>query len=139
MGNPKFESYKLDFDDDEDAKIQRIKLPAGAALVGRTLLADADLKLGFKEARNRAKWNHFTPGPDLQAGYIDADGTFWIVEFADVSPQRIERSGSIETPASDSSRPVQSRGHIAATYSAGVDVGMRLFTARISGRKVRLG
>ena len=87
LTNAKFESYKLSFDDDEDARKLRIPLASSsssAALPGRTLRAIPDARLGYKEARSRARWNHLAKGKAAQAGWIDAEGGFWLVDLSEV-------------------------------------------------------
>ncbi|KAL7007635.1 hypothetical protein EMMF5_002711 [Cystobasidiomycetes sp. EMM_F5] len=98
LQNAKFESYKLSFSDDDDTgaddEVFEIKLPSNAGLPGRTLQAESDANLGFKEARNRAKWNHLACGRGAEVAWIDCEGSFWLLNLQDVSP------GSAEVAAS---------------------------------------
>jgi hypothetical protein len=95
LTNAKFEGYKLSFDDDEDARCIRIPLASSsgsaAALPGRTLRAIPDARLGYKEARSRARWNHLARGKDSQAGWIDSEGGFWIVDLSEVHTDRLSK------------------------------------------------
>ena len=86
LQNAKFEGYKLDSnDDDRDQLVERIKFPDEAALPGRTLRPVSELKLGYKEARNRAKWNHLANGMAGEACWIDGEGTVWLIDLKGVS------------------------------------------------------
>ena len=85
LQNAKFESYKLNFDDDnEEELVQQIKLPSGSGLPGRTLRPISELRLGYKEARNRARWNHLAPGPDGEACWVDGEGNVWLIDLKEV-------------------------------------------------------
>lgn len=102
FNNAKFEGYKLSFDDDDEEEDDRsggrgtskrpvIRMPAGAGLPGRTLRGGGDARLGFREARNRAKWNHLSPGRAGEAAWIDNEGCFWMIDLVEVS-------GGCDTP-----------------------------------------
>lgn len=97
--NAKFESYKLSFNDgdgDDDEQRVRVALPAGSPLPGRTLQSIPEPRsgLGYKEARNRARWNHASPGRcsarddagDGAAvmGWMDSGGSLWLLELEKV-------------------------------------------------------
>lgn len=86
LTNAKFEGYKLSFDDDEDERRLRIPLASrsGGALPGRTLRAVTEARLGYKEARSRARWNHLACGSDAKVGWIDSEAQFWIVDLKEV-------------------------------------------------------
>lgn len=86
LQNAKFESYKLSFDDDEDERIHCIKFARDGALPGRMLAAGpaSDLRLGYKDARNRAEWNHLAAGQNGAVAWIDREGVFWLAELSQV-------------------------------------------------------
>ena len=98
--NAKFESYKLSFSDgdgDEDEQRVRVALPAGSPLPGRTLQSIPEPRsgLGYKEARNRARWNHASPGcgrcsaaaggdagdGTAVMGWMDSGGSMWLTDL----------------------------------------------------------
>lgn len=91
--NAKFESYKLSFNEDDDEQRVRVALPAGSPLPGRTLQSIPEPRsgLGYKEARNRARWNHASPGRsgkdggdgDAAAvmGWMDSEGSLWLMDL----------------------------------------------------------
>lgn len=103
LTNAKFEGYKLSFSDDEDDEpegagenvldrgLRHIQLDSQSALPGRSLRGGSDSRLGYKQARSRARWNHFTPGPEQTAAWIDGDGALWMIDFA-VSASRYDSS-----------------------------------------------
>lgn len=92
LTNAKFEGYKLSFDDDDmpavagpeilDRSLRHIQLDAHAALPGRSLRGGSDSRLGYKQARNRARWNHFSAGHGEEAAWIDGAGSFWMIDLA---------------------------------------------------------
>lgn len=97
LQNAKFESYKLSFDDDdeEEERKLRIKFARDGALPGRMLAAGpaSELRLGYKEARNRAKWNHLAAGTNNDVAWIDGEGVFWLAELSQVGlPKRLLRA-----------------------------------------------
>lgn len=97
LTNAKFEGYKLSFDDDDDDEpvaagenvldrgIRHIQLDARGALPGRSLRGGSDARLGYKQARSRAKWNHLSVGRGQEVAWIDSEGSFWMIDLA-VSP-----------------------------------------------------
>lgn len=91
LTNAKFEGYKLSFDDDEpavagqeslDRSLRHIQLDAHAALPGRSLRGGSDSRLGYKQARNRARWNHLTTGCGQEAAWMDGAGSLWMIDLA---------------------------------------------------------
>lgn len=96
LTNAKFEGYKLSFSDDEDAEDENesagsaptswkgkraIKLDASGVPPGRCLKGYSEARLGYKQARSRAKWNHLNPGRGKEAAWISGDGTFWMIDL----------------------------------------------------------
>lgn len=84
LQNAKFEGYKLDFNEEDDDIRTRIKFPPNAALVGRALRPLVEARLGYKEARSRAKWNHLALGDDGSACWVDSDGVVWMIDMSEV-------------------------------------------------------
>lgn len=93
LTNAKFEGYKLSFDDDEDdgpaggqesrdRDLRHIQLDPQAALPGRSLRGGSDARLGYKQARSRAKGNHLSPGREQEAAWMDSEGSFWMIDLA---------------------------------------------------------
>ena len=91
LTNAKFESYKLSFDDEDepalggnvqDRGLRHIQLNGQAALPGHSLRGGSDSRLGYKQARNRARWNHLSPGREQDAAWMDSEGRFWMIDLA---------------------------------------------------------
>ena len=87
LSNAKFESYKLNFDDNDDERVRIIRFAVDAGLPGRTLKPETEHRLGYREARNRAKWNHLACGPNSQVAWIDSEGVFWLADVTEVSSE----------------------------------------------------
>lgn len=90
LTNAKFEGYKLSFDEDVepalggnlvDRGLRHIQLNGQTALPGRSLRGGSDSRLGYKQARNRARWNHLSPGREQEAAWMDSEGSFWMIDL----------------------------------------------------------
>jgi hypothetical protein len=96
LTNAKFEGYKLSFHDDDDEpqgdvdtagtsldrRIMHLRFDPQSPLPGRILRGGgADIRLGYKQARNRARWNHLSPGQGQEAAWMDSEGGFWMIDL----------------------------------------------------------
>ena len=102
--NPFFESYKLQSDVlsiEEQVVFKKEIAPIGRVLSG----GDSEARLGWREAKSRAAWNHLTVSLDAkEAAFIDQDAVVWLAKWSsnvsiscDQTATRAERKRSHRT------------------------------------------
>lgn len=80
--NPFFESYRLESD---VLDLQEVATFRAAAPIGRVLQGgDGESRLGWREAKSRAAWNHLCVSTDAkEAAWIDQEAVVWLCSWDD--------------------------------------------------------
>ena len=81
--NPFFESYRLESDVLDLQEVATFK--AAAAPICRVLQGgDGESRLGWREAKSRAAWNHLCVSTDArEAAWIDQEAVVWLCSWDD--------------------------------------------------------